>query len=735
MALPVTISGSGVSNQNSYFGPFKSSTGGSFYTILGVTGAGSGDVGVFKATDPTSSFSEQDTGNRPNFPNTTPIKSIWVFQVGDNLHVCGQGGNSDVFYSRFLTDDGSGSEDTWVDVDTGDKDILIDTTGTAQQAEACTIAVRSGGDIIVVYQGDSDMLMGTDFARVDWNKSTAASNGAVWAGPVSIDNGGKVDWTGCVIVPGKDDRVHVFFKDDTNNDAYQRRINSDDSLETFPSSFDDTTSTPAYIFALGVSYDDGGTQRVRCPYLDSSGKVSIAKLDSADTPTVTEDVDVSDNSVFSKNESTVAGLTVDVKNLQLLYVNSGDGDLYRDTNDDDAGWGTDTEELDAPGTINHISPNVYDRSGKKLAYIYLDGSTVKYNEIVLAAGNVNVLANVDALTLAEPQATVNAETNVQAAVDALTLTENSATVQLLINIAAGVDALTLTEQAATVNAETNVQAGVDALALAEFQASVTLGGADVNVLANTDALTLTENQATVNAGTNVQAIVDALALTENQAAVNAETNVNASVDTLALTENQATIVFDVNVLATTDALTLTENQATVNAETNVQAAVHPLTLTENQASAQLNKFVSAGVDVLALATFQAGVNAETNVQGTTDNLVLAAQQSSIAFDRNVQAVVDALALTTKQAEISLDIDIQAAVDALALTENAASIALNVFVAAGVDVLTLAEFAATVEGTPLIWTPVAAASATWTPKAAASSIWTPETPASTTWTEE
>ena len=274
------------------------------------------------------------------------------------------------------------SSDAWDDIDTGDDDIVIESPGTTQTADACTIAVRSDGDIVVAYQGDSDMVMGTEFERIDWNVST--DGGVNWAGPVSIDNGGSVNWTGCVIVPGSSDRMHVFFKDDTNNDAYQRRINSDDSLETFPSAFETDASGLDYIFGPGVSYDDGGTQRVRCPYARPAAtiKVSIAKLDSADTPTVTKDLAVSDNLVENTNEQHTLSLSVDVKNLQLLYANSGDFDLYRDTNDDDAGWGTDTEELDGV-TVNHISPRVYDRSGQKLAFIYDDGGTVKYNEVDL----------------------------------------------------------------------------------------------------------------------------------------------------------------------------------------------------------------------------------------------------------------------------------------------------------------------------------------------------------------
>ena len=241
MALPVTISGVVVGTQNSYHGPYKSATGGSFYTILRDSGDGK-FVEAWKATDPTSSFTEQDSGNQPNFNRTGPL---WSYQVGDNLHVVGQGWesaiNSRVFYARFLTNDGSGDADTWVLIDGANQEIEIENTFLAHTAAACTIAVRSDGDIIVAYQGDTAMIMGSEFERIVWNFSTDA--GINWNGPITLANGtGEVNYTGCVMVPGKDDRMHVFFTENTKN-VYQRTIRSNDSLETFPSAFDTDAST------------------------------------------------------------------------------------------------------------------------------------------------------------------------------------------------------------------------------------------------------------------------------------------------------------------------------------------------------------------------------------------------------------------------------------------------------------------------------------------------------------
>lgn len=159
-----------------------------------------------------------------------------------------------------------------------------------------------------------------------------------------------------------------------------------------------------------------------------------------------------------------------------------------------------------------------------------------------AAGvGFNIAASVDALTLTENIANVNAETNVQAVVDALVLVENAAAIQLLLNIDAGVDVLTLTAQPAGVNAETNVLAGVSALALTEQPAGV---NAETSVLAGVDTLSLAEQTAMISLGVVVNASTAALALSELAANVNAEANVLAFVDGLVLTSNQAGISLD-----------------------------------------------------------------------------------------------------------------------------------------------------------------------------------------------
>ena len=361
MALPVTIANVQFPTQNNYFGPFLS--GGAFYTVLLDSGDAS-IIEVHKATDPTDSFAEQDSGDKPDLTNT--CRSLWVYQLGTDLHIAHQETTTGrVGYSLFhmATDQWDG---TFVN-------LLVEapTNGPTSNALGCSIAVRSDGDVIVLYAGDTDREMGNPYQRVDYGRKengTFANVGIAVGG-----TGATEDWAGSVIVRGSSDRMHFFFANRSLNDGFQRTLQSDNTLESLPAAGDSSLDTNLnHPFGPGVSYDDSGTQRVRCPYSDSSDKVSYAEFDSANAPgAFTPNVDVSDNTAFAGYYC----MAVDGTDEYLLYADRTDGDLYQDKND-----GTDTEVLDGVA-VDRISCNGYARSGQKLAYIYRDGGTIKYNEV------------------------------------------------------------------------------------------------------------------------------------------------------------------------------------------------------------------------------------------------------------------------------------------------------------------------------------------------------------------
>ena len=373
MALPVTIAAD-VGAQNSYHGPFKSSAGG-FYVILKDDTA----VEAWKADgdDPTDAFTEQDITDHPLTGSTS---SMWIDQKDDVLYFIEQKTDGDVIHAQFDM-----ANDVWIEITVGQEWNQPVNLLTETQALACSIAVRGGatGEIVIAYQGNpsTNKDMGGSFEYVSYAVSDDSGVGASWSvdnrvADVEENSPSEVDFTGPVIVRGTgtlgSERIHFFFKDDTNNDAYQRTLSGADALETFPSAFDDAVdeSSNVYIFGRGVELEGV----IYCPYRDDISIVNIASFVSADAPIIETTAGVSDTSA----ESGEYGLALDGSDLHMVYVDVVTDDIFRDINTG-SGWGTDEDILVAV-TATGISINIYDRDGPKLAYVYDDAGTVKYNE-------------------------------------------------------------------------------------------------------------------------------------------------------------------------------------------------------------------------------------------------------------------------------------------------------------------------------------------------------------------
>ena len=309
------------------------------------------------------------------------------------------------------------------------------------------------------------------------------------------------------------------------------------------------------------------------------------------------------------------------------------------------------------------------------------------------------LLNLDTLEAA------GSDTEVSAGVDALTLAENQATISVDVEISAGTDALTLTEYQASISVVAAVTSTGHAKPLHNFHSGFTkldppvapfYASNDIEVSAGVDALVLTENAATITLDADVAAGTDALILAEFAATITSDVGVSGTTAALTLATFAATITSDVEVSAGTDALTLATFPATLSEDTNVSAGVDNLTLTENAATITIDTEVSAGVDALTLATFAATITEDVDVSAGTDALTLATFAATITFDVEVTSGTAALVITTYPVALDESTNIIAGVAALTLTENQATISVDVEVAAGTDALTLTEFAATID---------------------------------------
>jgi len=383
MVLPLTISSTDVALQNSYYGPFKSSAG-AFYTIL-LDSTNLDIVEAHKATDPEVAFTEQDSGNQPDFVNDILTMNVW--QEGDDLHVVAQTSILEVYYARFEM-----ASDTWATPDATNQEELIDNNadGTAQ---SCDILVLSTGKIRTVFQGAVDMDMGSDFNRTD--ESNSVDGGATWSAPTQIDDGVaavRFFYIGprMVLPPNNSDQCFVLMDKvaATPGEIGLRGIAEDNTLRTYRNSGILVNFASTSNFTHSIGFLRNGVSLVRFGYvqtatLDLEVYEFNAYSDDTDVTAVDSLTNVSTENVQGTtggfDGSIIACLAVDGSTIRGLMVKAANDDSFEF---DDANSDTYTLQGTAHlvGTVNHVSCNIYSRSGLKLGVIYNDGA-VKYDEV------------------------------------------------------------------------------------------------------------------------------------------------------------------------------------------------------------------------------------------------------------------------------------------------------------------------------------------------------------------
>ncbi len=358
-------------------GPFKSS-GGDFYTVL-IDDTAQAVAGAFKASDPlVDTWVEQDGAGRP-----TPggvISGMDCQQVGDVIHVVSQQNGSAVTYHEFNM-----ATDNW--------DVADEAVGNTTDAQIdffdCGIAVRSDGTVVVVYGGENDNNMGNK-DRVDFARRTS---GGSWSlVDQAVDNGGAINWVpGLAIWSGDSatDRVHFFFSDDSNDDVFQRRLDSSDNLQTFPSAFDTsvhTTTTNRFMFGAGFS--ESSTFRIMVGYIDSDISLQEAYFDDGATPTVL--FDQVTNVVNGNNTRRNAALRPDSAGVKHAIVQDTTTSDFFHTEKDSIGgdWASPTN-IEAHTNPAAVSMNIYDNGGEVMAFVFaVSGGGVDYEEFSLVAPTV-----------------------------------------------------------------------------------------------------------------------------------------------------------------------------------------------------------------------------------------------------------------------------------------------------------------------------------------------------------
>ncbi len=264
MALPVTITNAiwpTISSGN--VGPFISS-GGNVYAVASVS---TSEWAVYKATDPTDSFAEQDSGNRPfiSLPD-----AMYCKRRGDIIYIATYRLSTGITsYSKFDM-----SSDTWQVVfsqNQSDK-AIYDATDVGGSSWV-SIDVRSNGDVIIFHPGEAVTDMGQDvdstaYSRFEIDGVTSVTDGTnglefTTSGIIRSDGG---SW----ITDGftADSLITITDAEDAgNNGVYQTTAVTASiltcDLPTFTTNAVDTTVTVTHdgFWTTGIAVHNQGAEK------------------------------------------------------------------------------------------------------------------------------------------------------------------------------------------------------------------------------------------------------------------------------------------------------------------------------------------------------------------------------------------------------------------------------------------------------------------------------------------
>jgi hypothetical protein len=399
MAFPTTLYTEGA--VAGYNPPHVSSADNTYAIIFNNDSDVEEHIQALKATDPADSFTEQDAAGHPiNVSGATP-SVLSTVQSGDVIHVAWADTNL-YRYAQFNM-----ATDNW-DVTSQS----IESVGANPPAEFwISIGVRSDGDVIVVYNGETDGVKGDEKERVDVNVRT----GSTWSGPTSLDAGGDIHYGNPNVVKGPlTDDMHIVWQETDNatpdpptswEDMEARTLDSADTLSTLTRNPGANSNNRQLGMPHAIAWDDSGTQRIGVIFIRDVANTARQYIggvedgsNNIDLSTIVVDLDNSSPNPWAPNEHAIMSLAHDVKTgfIHQLYSGGGSGgggdqDFYHafSTNVGDT-FSTPVEEINGI-TMNWLSATIYVRNlDTVIAFTYDDLGDQKYNEILLSRGHRNV---------------------------------------------------------------------------------------------------------------------------------------------------------------------------------------------------------------------------------------------------------------------------------------------------------------------------------------------------------
>jgi hypothetical protein len=346
-------------------GPFCD-TNNNLYTIIEPAETDN-DMLMVKSTDGGASWAEVDGSNRPT---TTDLEAVDVQQVTDTLWILHQGVSDNVKLHKFRMSDHSTNPDTWELTDEA-----VRTVSNSPTDQSVAIAVLSDNRVRGFWAENDGTY---DRLYYDTRNTGGSWNGS----PLLVDNTASTDFAHVMVTVGASDKVHIFYKDETNDTIYHKSLSSGGVPGSRHTVESDAIAGGISYNAMteAVYWDNAGTEELMIVVHDSDEYLYSVVISDDGTPDSRKAA--SDNTCARDcggSRQTNATLAIDAATdtAWLLYV-QGSGqagtNILRDSAENDGGWGTDATELSASNT-DWVRAQVYTRSGTKyLGYIYDAGS-------------------------------------------------------------------------------------------------------------------------------------------------------------------------------------------------------------------------------------------------------------------------------------------------------------------------------------------------------------------------
>jgi hypothetical protein len=376
--------------------------GSSVYAVTGIRNASSGSamrIAVKKSSTPSGSWTELDSSNAPTFGSTSGIIASVV--DGNDLHIVSLSNStssSALDYYKFNT-----STDTW----TTSAFSTLESGDDRNTNFTLDLVVRPNGDIVVIYSGVIDRVMGGDKNRVDY----ALWNGTSWSVGNAVDAAGDIHYGVPTCFHGTvSNDVHLAWlrQQATANDPptdwdeiQARTLRANDTLST-TSSYDTGTATFDAGRDVTRAIDIGGSPNnqwllplataagaLHSHYLQEDGSNDITVTSSNESDTDTNAIRT--DSFFSNGKCGMHSVVEDSANgdLYLVYSDDTNNKLYlRKSTDGGASYAT--AEALSQGTpdqeITSVSAAIYTRSGSKvIGYLFCSIGLSYYSEYTLTA--------------------------------------------------------------------------------------------------------------------------------------------------------------------------------------------------------------------------------------------------------------------------------------------------------------------------------------------------------------